>query len=104
MDEYEADPFGKLREEAYKKAVQYAEEKGIKEGNNQLTTLLEKLEEDLENAKTSTKIDELLDEFKLECDKLTKGNNMSLSCMNATYVSSIILIFSLAFVLISKKR
>ena len=104
MDEYEADPFGKLREEAYKKAVQYAEEKGIKEGNNQLTTLLEKLEEDLENAKTSTKIDELLDEFKLECDKLTKGNNMSLSCMNATYVSSIILMFSLAFVLISKKR
>lgn len=104
MDEYEADPFGKLREEAYKKAVQYAEEKGIKEGNNQLTTLLEKLEEDLENAKTSTKIDELLDEFKLECDKLTKDNNMSFSCMNATYVSSIILIFSLAFVLISKKR
>ena len=104
MDEYEADPFGKLREEAYKKAVQYAEEKGIKEGNNQLTTLLEKLEEDLENAKTSTKIDELLDEFKLECDRLTKDNNMSLSCMNATYVSSIILMFSLAFVLISKKR
>ena len=103
MDKYEADPFGKLREEAYKEAVQYAKEKGIKEGNNQLTTLLEKLEDDLEKAKTSTKIDELFEGFKLECDKLVKDNT-SFSCMNATYVSSIILIFSLAFVLISKKR
>ena len=103
MDKFEADPFGKIREEAYKEAVQYAKEKGIKEGNNQLTTLLEKLEEDLEKAKTSTKIDELLEGFKLECDKLAKDNT-SFSCMNATYVSSIILIFSLAFVLISKKR
>ena len=103
MDKFEADPFEKIREEAYKEAVQYAKEKGIKEGNNQLTTLLEKLEEDLEKAKTSTKIDELLEGFKLECDKLVKDNT-SFSCMNATYVSSIILIFSLAFVLISKKR
>ncbi|MBQ2891283.1 MAG: family 10 glycosylhydrolase [Bacilli bacterium] len=104
MDEFEADPFEKLREEAYRKAVNYAEEKGIEKGNNQLTTLLEELEKDLEKAKTSTKIDELLDEFKMECDKLVDKKPGTISCLNATYISSIIMILSLSFILISKKR
>ena len=104
LDEFESDPFNEIRKAAYNEAVEYVESKGLKVGNSQVASLLEQLENDLSKANTSTKIDQLVDDFKTKCDKLVPKKDNSVSCLGAAYISSIILMFSLTFVLISKKR